>query len=94
MDNSINTNIQSINLNKSQDNNEDNIQQVSKDFEQLFLQELLRTALKDVNIAGSSAGSDIVKDMYLENIAKVTAGNMGISQLLIEHLANNKTKKD
>jgi peptidoglycan hydrolase FlgJ len=69
-------------------NNEKNIKQVAKDFEELFLQQILKTAFKDLDIAGKGAGSDIMKDMYLENISKATAGNMGISQLMIEHLSN------
>ena len=90
MDNSINTNstINSVQLNSSE-----NIKQVAKDFEQLFIQQLLKTSLANVDIAGKSAGSDIVKDMYLENMAKSTAGSMGISQMLVEHLSNNNKGK-
>jgi Rod binding domain-containing protein len=90
MDNSINTN----HINIANTNTSNNVKQVAKDFEQLFLTQLLKTSLSNVNIAGTSAGSDIVKDMYLENIAKSTAGTMGISQMLVEHLSTkNKSEK-
>lgn len=71
--------------------NQKNVQKVSKEFEELFLQQLLKSGLKDVDIVGSSsAGSDIVKDLYLEGIAKASSGNMGISQMIVEHLSNKK----
>jgi Rod binding domain-containing protein len=85
MDNNINisNNITIQPLNTPQD-----IKQVAEGFEELFIQQLLKTSLNNIDIAGASAGSDIVKDMYLNNIAKSTAGSMGISQILIEHLSN------
>ncbi len=92
MDNDININkINSVT--STIQNNDKNIKQVAKDFEELFLQQLLKTSLKDVDIVGETAGGDIVKEMYLEGIAKSTAGSMGISQMLIEHLSNNKNPK-
>ena len=85
--------LDSVNYNNSI-NSKENVKKVANEFEELFLQQLLKTSLKDVDIVGSSvAGSDIVKDMYLEGMAKSTSGSMGISQMLVEHLSSKNQKK-
>jgi Rod binding domain-containing protein len=68
-------------------NNKKDIQKVANDFEELFMEQILKTSLKNTNIAGSSAGSKIIKDLYLEGMSKEISGSMGISQMLLKHLS-------
>lgn len=63
------------------------LRKVSDDFESFFTQQLLDISLKNVKFAGEGSGSDIIKGMYTEAIAKESSGTMGISDLLYNFLS-------
>lgn len=69
---------------------DDQLRKVTDDFEAFFLQQLLDISLKDTQFAGEGSGSDIVKGMYTEAIAKESAGTVGISDLLYNFLTERK----
>lgn len=90
-----------INLSQIQNNKKfDNLQtknledqqlkKVADDFESFFLNQILNVSLKSTNVAGQSAGSDIIKGMYTQNIADSSAGSFGISSMIYEFLIENK----
>lgn len=66
------------------------LRKVSDDFESFFMQQLLDVSLKNVKFAGEGTGSDIIKGMYTEAIAKESAGTVGISDLLYNFLSERK----
>lgn len=70
------------------------LKEVCDDFESFFLQQILDSSLKSTNIAGESTGSEIIKGLYTEGIAKASNGSFGLSNLLFEHLSEkiNKAK--
>jgi len=65
----------------------DDLREVCDNFESFFTQQLLDISLKNTNVAGSETGSEIIKGMYTENIARVSAGTMGISDILYKFLS-------
>lgn len=65
------------------------LRKVSDDFETFFSQQLLDISLKSTKMAGGGTGSDIVKGMYTEAIAKTTGGTFGISDILYKFLSEN-----
>jgi Rod binding domain-containing protein len=67
------------------------LRQVCNDFEAYFMNQLLSTSLKNTNIAGEGAGSDIIKGMYTDAISQSSSGNMGISEMLFKFLSENKS---
>jgi len=66
------------------------LRKVSDDFETFFSQQLLDISLKSTKMAGGGTGSDIVKGMYTEAMAKTTGGTFGISDILYKFLSENK----
>lgn len=66
------------------------LRKVSNDFESFFMQQLLDISLKSTKIAGEGSGSDIVKGMYTEAIAKESSGTVGISDMLYNFLSERK----
>ena len=62
-------------------------------FESFFMQQMLDVSLKSSNIAGEETGSKIIKGLYTENIAKASAGTMGISDMLFRFLSEQKQGK-
>ncbi|MDX4050593.1 rod-binding protein [Aliarcobacter skirrowii] len=70
------------------------LREVSNEFEAFFLNQILSTSLQGNNtIAGSGAGSDIIKGMYLESIANHSSGTFGISDMLYNFLSQNNKKE-
>ncbi|WP_122894083.1 rod-binding protein [Arcobacter peruensis] len=65
------------------------LREVANSFESFFLNQIMDVSLKSNNIAGEGPGSDIIKSMYLQNIADNSAGNFGISNMLYEFLSKN-----
>ena len=65
------------------------LKQVADEFETFFSQQLLDISLKGTKMAGGGIGSDIVKGLYTESIAKTTGGTMGISDILYRFLSEN-----
>ena len=66
-----------------------NLKKVCNDFESFFMNQLLDISLKSTNVAGKGVGSDIIKGMYIENIASQSSGNLGISDMLYKFLSEN-----
>lgn len=66
------------------------LKKVSNEFESFFLKQIMDISLKSTNVAGKSAGSDIIKGMYTQAISDGSAGGLGISNMLYEFLSNNK----
>jgi len=70
------------------------LRKVTNDFEAFFMQQLLDISLKSTSIAGEGSGSDIVKGMYTEAVAKESVGTVGISDMLYNFLTEkNKIKE-
>ena len=65
------------------------IRQVANDFEAFFLNQIMDVSLKSTKVAGEGPGSDIIKGMYMQNIADNSAGSFGISNMLYEFLTKN-----
>jgi len=65
------------------------LREVADSFESFFLNQIMDVSLKSTKIAGEGAGSDIIKGMYLQNIADSSAGTFGISNMLYEFLSKN-----
>jgi len=65
----------------------DDLREVCDNFESFFTQQLLDISLKNTNVAGEETGSEIIKGMYTENISRVSAGTMGISDMLYKFLS-------
>lgn len=60
-------------------------------FEAIILKQLLDTSMKDENtLFGKDPGDKIYNSMYRDEISKVGAGNMGISQMLFDFLAEGR----
>lgn len=65
------------------------LREVANSFESFFLNQIMDVSLKSTKIAGEGTGSDIIKGMYLQNIADNSAGTFGISNMLYEFLSKN-----
>ena len=70
--------------------NDAELKKVCNDFEAFFMQQILDVSLKNTNIAGEGTGSEIIKGMYTETIAKQSSGTFGISDMLFRFLSENK----
>ena len=77
---------------KSENIQDKDIKKVADDFEAFFMSQLLDISLKSTKIAGDGVGADIIKGLYTENIAKASAGSLGISDMLYQFLSENKVK--
>lgn len=65
------------------------IRKVANDFESFFLNQIMDVSLRSTKVAGDGPGSDIIKGMYLQNIADSSSGSLGISNMLYEFLTKN-----
>ena len=60
-------------------------------FEAIILKQLLDTSMKDENtLFGKDPGDKIYNSMYRDEISKIGAGNMGISQMLFDYLQEGR----
>ncbi|MDF1879981.1 rod-binding protein [Sulfurimonas sp. MAG313] len=60
-------------------------------FEAIILKQLLDTSMKDENtLFGKDPGDKIYNSMYRDEISKVGAGSMGISQMLFDFLSDGR----
>ena len=66
---------------------DDALKKVCDDFESFFTQQLLDISLRTTNVAGEGTGSEIIKGMYTESIAKNSTGTFGISDILYKFLS-------
>ncbi|MBI3874030.1 MAG: rod-binding protein, partial [Arcobacter sp.] len=66
--------------------NEKDLKKVCNDFESFFTQQILDISLKSSKVAGEGTGSEIIKGMYTESLAKQSAGTLGISDMLFKFL--------
>ena len=73
-----------LNTSKLED---DALRKVTDDFESFFMQQLMDISLKSTPIAGEGSGSDIIKGMYTETVARQSTGTIGISDMLYEFLS-------
>lgn len=81
------SNINQINI--SQSTKLEKLKKVSKEFESEILKFYLKEALKsDSKLFPKSAGEDIYKSMYQEELSKDLSGNFGYSELLYNYLKN------
>jgi peptidoglycan hydrolase FlgJ len=101
MDNMINGDLQLAllkrssqfeNIKSADKNSNDNLRKATDDFEAFFMQQLLDISMKNSKIAGEGTGSEIIKGLYTENLAKASAGSLGISDMLYKFLSENKKK--
>ena len=74
---------------KTDDLEDKELREVANSFESFFLNQIMDVSLKSTNIAGEGPGSDIIKSMYLQNIADSSSGSFGISDMLYEFLSKN-----
>jgi len=74
---------------KTEDLEDKELREVANSFESFFLNQIMDVSLKSTNIAGEGPGSDIIKSMYLQNIADSSSGTFGISNMLYEFLSEN-----
>ena len=65
------------------------LKSVCNDFESFFINQIMDVSLRDTNIAGEGAGSDIIKGMYTQAVAENSTGSLGISNMLYEFLSKN-----
>jgi Rod binding domain-containing protein len=66
------------------------LKKVCNDFEAFFLQQIMDISLKSSTIAGEGTGSEIIKGMYTESLAKQSAGTLGISTMLFQFLSEKE----
>jgi len=60
-------------------------------FEAIILKQLLDTSMKDENtLFGKDPGDKIYNSMYRDEVSKIGAGSMGISQMLFDYLAEGR----
>ena len=60
-------------------------------FESLILKLLLDTSLKqDNSLFGKDPGDKIYHSLYRDELSKASAGSFGFSQMLFDHLKQNK----
>jgi len=69
---------------------DDSLRKVTDDFEAFFMQQLLDISLKSTPIAGEGSGSDIVKGLYTEAVARQSTGTVGLSDMLYNFLSERK----
>jgi len=67
--------------------NEKELKKVCDDFEAFFMQQIMDISLKNTNIAGEGTGSEIIKGMYTESLARQSSGTLGISTMLFQFLS-------
>ena len=60
-------------------------------FEAIILKQLLDTSMKDENtLFGKDPGDKIYNSMYRDEVSKIGAGSMGVSQILFDFLAEGR----
>jgi len=80
-----NSNIANSNITNNSDvKNLKAIKQVSKEFEAVFLKQILENGLKNVKLTEDS-GSNIIKGMYIDALSQ-NGGGLGIEKMLTEHI--------
>lgn len=74
-------------LQKIQANEDKALREQTDNFEALFLQIMLKDAIKNENpLYPKQPGSDIYHSMYIENLAQNLSGSFGYSELLYNYL--------
>lgn len=74
-------------LQKLQDQEDKKLREQTDNFEALFLQIMLKDAIKNENpLYPKQPGSDIYHSMYIENLAENLSGSFGYSELLFNYL--------
>jgi len=69
----------------------DALKKQTDQFEAIILKQLLDTSMKDENtLFGKDPGDKIYNSMYRDEISKIGAGNMGISQMLFDFLSEGR----
>jgi Rod binding domain-containing protein len=78
------------NMKNTNHKTDDSLRKATDDFEAFFMQQLLDISMKNSTIAGEGTGSEIIKGLYTENLAKAGTGTLGISDMLYKFLSENK----
>ena len=71
---------------------DEKLKEVCDSFESFFLNQIMSISLKETNVAGEGAGSDIIKGMYTQAVADNSSGTLGISNMLYEFLTKENNK--
>ena len=79
-------------LKNSTTKSDDALKKATDDFEAFFMQQFLEISMKNSKIAGDGIGSEIIKSIYIENIAKASSGTLGISDMLYKFLSKKKDR--
>lgn len=67
------------------------LKQQTDQFEAIILKQLLDTSMKDENtLFGKDPGDKIYNSMYRDEISKVGAGSIGVSQMLFDFLSEGR----
>ena len=77
-----------IKQNNLKNKDDEQLRDVCNSFESFFINQIMDVSLRDTNIAGEAAGSDIIKGMYTQAVADNSTGSLGISNMLYEFLSN------
>lgn len=77
------------NLNVDGIKDEKKLREISDSFESFFINQIMDVSLRNTNVAGEEAGSDIIKSMYIQAISDKSAGKFGISDMLFDFLSKN-----
>ncbi len=70
--------------------NEKELKKVCNDFEAFFMQQIMDISLKNTKVAGEGTGSEIIKGMYTESLARQSSGTLGISSMLFKFLSEKE----
>jgi Rod binding domain-containing protein len=80
----------SNNLNEA---DEKQFRKLSKDFESIFLKQLLDVSMKESTFAGEGAGKEIIKGMYTDQLSQTGSGNFGFSGMIYDYLVQQSQSK-
>ncbi len=78
-----------VKQNNLENKDDKQLRDVCNSFESFFINQIMDVSLRDTNIAGEAAGSDIIKGMYTQAVADNSTGSLGISNMLYEFLTKN-----
>lgn len=80
-------------ISKLDDKEEEQLRKLSKDFESIFLKQLLDVSMKDSTFAGEGAGKDIIMGMYTDAISQSGSGNFGFGDMMYDYLKQQSNTK-
>jgi Rod binding domain-containing protein len=72
-------------------NKDKELKKLSKDFESIFLKQLLDVSMKNSTFAGEGAGKDIIMGMYTDQLSQAGSGGFGFSSMIYDYLKQQST---